>query len=77
MRTRGSCESKHMFKIIKNLIKNSMSGTITWMRKGKAKERPKRLKACRNQRRERASPTCGKELSHMFNEKKKETSCEL
>jgi hypothetical protein len=77
MRTGGSCENKHMFKITKIPIKNLMARTITWTRKGKAKERPKRRKARRNQRRERGSPACGRELSHMFNEKKRETSCEL
>jgi transcription initiation factor IIE alpha subunit len=52
------------FKNTKNPIKNLIARTITHMTKGKAKERPKRLKACKNQRRERVSPSCGKELSH-------------
>jgi hypothetical protein len=41
-----------------------MATTITWMTKGKVKERPKRLEACRNQRRERVTPSCGRELFH-------------
>ncbi len=41
----------------KNAIKTPMAGTITWKTKRKAKERPK--DGHKNQRRERASPSCG------------------
>jgi hypothetical protein len=42
-------------------IKNPMAGTITWKTKGKAKERSKDTH--KNQRRERASPSCGRNNS--------------
>jgi hypothetical protein len=48
----------------RNPIKNSSTRTITWTTKEKAKERPKRLEACRNQRRERASHSSDRELFH-------------
>jgi hypothetical protein len=52
------------FKNTKNPIQNLMARTITWTTKEKAKERPKRLEACTNQRRERASPSRDMELFH-------------
>ncbi len=55
------CHEIYIGNNAKNTIKNSMAGTITWKTKGKAKERPK--DANKNQRRERASPSCGRNNS--------------
>jgi len=48
----------------KHPVKNPMAGTITPRTEGKGQTKAKRCAASKNQRRERASPSSGRKLSH-------------